>query len=905
MSLSLVPTGFTGSAMRGAACAAAAALLLGCVQESSPERYPPEAHRSPELDNYSARLAWIEDQLGIWPPSHGGGAAAPPPPPPTVSSLSSDWAPVGSSSVWGGTQSWSGRVNAIAVDPTDPNFVYLGSDGGGVWRSADAGSTWTPLSDFQPSLNISALAIDPISPTTIYAGTGLQYVSDVGILKTTDGGTTWTVSELPPQFATDRRITTIAIRPGASAEVLAGAQFYGVFRSQDAGTTWANVLVAQGGSWAAVQFASADVAYAAIGGPPTTGTSVGVFKSTDGGISWGSPLGGGLPVPKGPIHIWVSGTNPQLLYALFADAATGAAQGLYRSADGGISWTSRTVPRYPDGQTYCVNYCLFNNVIAADPQNPDMVFVGGFGLFRSTDGGISWTDVSNSPIGSTYLHADQHALAFNPSGTRLYAGGDGGIWSTPIRLTDLSSYEWTSLNATLGIGEFYSVAVGPGLYLGGTQDNGTQLKTVASAWESVVCGDGLSTAIANATQPIFFTTCYGPGSAFSLQRSADGSNWSSVPVGPGRNLKPAIEVDPSSPQRVYTGTTRLYRSDDAGLHWMQVSDDFDGTSDSVSAIGISASEPERVYAGTALGKLFARQPNGWIEISPPYMANHSISAIAVGRQNPSHVVVAFRATPSSPGVVYETPDSGNTWISLGSPPPDLRNRLSDVVGVKLQEPLQFTRDGVTVGLHSSGRVVAAVRNGVFQYSRTDGSWQRLGSGLPRAIVTSLTFRSRSPRLVASTYGRGVWELIPDYTDVQALVDIEPIDPRAPNDRTVRVGIVNRGNVAANNVRIHMSALTSNTPAGTFSYALIGADPGVHCRPSPSSGAVRLDCDLVSLRPGGAVSGRIRISATPLAASSRPVTRSLSVSGVAAGDDFDPEEANNEFHLTINWPASAR
>jgi len=376
------------------------------------------------------------------------------------------WTPIGPqptvATIFGNT---SGRVTALAVDPTNPNIVYLGGAEGGVWKSTNGGTNWTPLTDSQPSLAMGAIVIDPNSCTpapckTIYVGTGEENFAidnyyGAGILKSTDGGSTWTQLGQSAFLGTGggpisarsggARIGALAISPNSQTLLAAvqgaGAVASGIYRSIDGGVNWA--LVQGGAPGTEVVFdptPNSTIAYAALGSIFGSAAN-GVYRSTDGGATWNpvTNTGGVLPVgaATGRIEIAIAPSSPSTLYASIQDprsATFGALLGFFKTIDGGVNWTALTAP------DYCNAQCWYDNAVRVKPDDAQTVFAGGSAvgftaggyLMRSTNGGLSWSGVGIGS-GGVRLHVDHHALAFSKPGSgtlTLYAGNDGGVWST-------------------------------------------------------------------------------------------------------------------------------------------------------------------------------------------------------------------------------------------------------------------------------------------------------------------------------------------------------------------------------------------------------------------------------------------------------------------------------------------
>ncbi|MEZ4653504.1 MAG: hypothetical protein R3E12_07875 [Candidatus Eisenbacteria bacterium] len=360
-----------------------------------------------------------------------------------------------------------GRITDIAVDPTDPQIVYAGAAEGGVLKSTDGGQHWNALFDDQPTLSVGALAIDPTDPTVVYAGTGevnpggggVAY-GGLGIFRSTDAGATWSALGLEGTGAIGRiRIDPLnpqRIWVAALGLLWARSQERGVYRTTDGGQTWDRVLFVadDAGAVDLIQRPDApDVLFAAIwqrlrtpeaydyGGPECA-----VYRTDDGGDHW-NVVGGGLPAPNpndGRIGLSLCADQPDFVHAIYADR-TGFFDGLYRSTNGGTSWT-----RTNDGSlsgVYASYGWWFGNV-RTHPVDPNRIFVVGFDFYRSTNGGSSWSNVGSE------MHVDHHAMDFGPGANPvMYAGNDGGLyrsndggnaWSFLLINRSRSSIAWRS-----------------------------------------------------------------------------------------------------------------------------------------------------------------------------------------------------------------------------------------------------------------------------------------------------------------------------------------------------------------------------------------------------------------------------------------------------------------------------
>lgn len=463
-------------------------------------------------------------------------------------------APIGEGQTFGAPRvAVSGRVSTVVFDPgyngTSNQTIYLGSAQGGVWRSRDNGAMWTPLTDDQPSLAMGAIAIDPANPNIIYAGTGEGHFSGdsyygAGLLKSTDGGMTW-AQITGPVSTTDPRapaflntsFTALIVDPGSTTTVYAAtalarissASSYtgdaplgdrGVWKSTDGGMTWRNLnppnLSApnRSGTDLVLDPLNTNQVFAAMNG-------LGIYRSNNGGEpgAW-EKLAGGLPA-SGFARIKLAAGPPRApsaastLYAAFASDRD-ALLGIWNSTDNGSTWTKLTTPQ-AQGQS---NY---NLALAVDPTDANVIYYGtsanavntGGAFWRSRDGGQTWADLSAGDGASGGLHADTHWIAVSPNNRNtLFTANDGGVWRTDNATNNVVA--WTSLNRSLNITQFYAIALHPfdaNILLGGTQDNGTPIYGGSANWILSRAGDGGAVVIDQSNPQVMYHTFFNVNNA--------------------------------------------------------------------------------------------------------------------------------------------------------------------------------------------------------------------------------------------------------------------------------------------------------------------------------------------------------------------------------------------------------
>ncbi|MBS1859160.1 MAG: hypothetical protein JST11_27550 [Acidobacteria bacterium] len=692
-----------------------------------------------------------------------------------VTTDSTNWTAIGPQPTDPGPNATSGRINAIAIDPRDNNVIYIGGADGGVWKTTDGGATWTPLTDAQPSLAMGALALDPSDPDIVYAGTGeANFAGDsyygAGVLKSTDGGATWT--NLPGPFARDY-FSALAVH-ASNGQILVAAVKSGVWRSTNGGLTWAQTLA--GVPAISIFFDPADTngVWASLGNPNGSARN-GVYHSTDAGLSWRQVTGAaGFALPTnnvGRIDLAMAPSAPSTLYAQIQDSSTanfGALLGIWKTTDAGATWNKLQVPA-----SFWGTQLWYDNTIRVSPADPNVVWAGALQIYRSTDGGANWTPLPVAGANGTSIHVDFHALAFTPDGSRLLLANDGGLYST----TDITAARpnWNNHNSTLMLAQFYpGMAVDPAdpaIVLGGTQDNGSQRHDDAGTWSRVSCGDGGYAAI----DPAFPSIAYAACQKIDVRRNAavGASPWVSavygIDQGDQKQFISPLVLDPSNPQTLYFGTARVWQSRDGAGHWQAISPDLGGGLTTIKTIAVAPADPGTVYAGTgARVQATTNALDGtaavWTDRSAG-LPNRTVTRVAVDPVNPATAWVVysgFAASTAVQGYVFKTTDGGATWTNVtGNLPATPVNDIA--IDPDVPDTLYL---GTDIGVQMSN----------------DGgaTWSTLGNRLPNVVVHALALDRRARVLRAGTHGRGVWEIALPLAGQSLAPAIDTLTPAAAN-----------------------------------------------------------------------------------------------------------------------------
>lgn len=660
----------------------------------------------------------------------------------------------------------SGRVLGLAVDPRDANVVYAATGGGGVWKTTDGGASWSPLTDTQSSLVIGCIALDPSNPDTVYAGTGqgLNVPTDhygMGILKSTDRGSTWTNLPGPSgaglnAIGLGAKFTALAVNPADGGIVLAGVSpaspnSLAVYRSADGGVTWTGMPSLTGTANSAFfDPTNGTIAYASLQGK-------GVYRSSDGGSTWSQINGTGANVlPTSnilTIQLAIAPSNPATLFAGIA-AADATFLGLFKTIDSGQNWT-----RVANAPNYCRNQCQFDNSIVVDPSDANVVFLGGQEvvtsagdanvILRSTDGGGTWTDLTRGANGNV-VHVDVHAIAIAADGSRVYVGSDGGVWSSAD--VTASPVNWANLNATLAITQFYAGhSIHPtdvNIGYGGSQDNGLQRFNGGRVWSTIACGDAYASAIDPTNPATVYIVCDG-----LIEKSTGGGPFrlaqNGIDPSERRGKEPPLILDPSNPARLYFGTVRIYQSNDGGANWAAVSPVLPTAGQAfVSTIAVAPSDPDVVYAGLSGGRAkvtrnaLAGTAATWTDISAG-LPLRWINGIAVDSNSSSiayAVVAGFTGPADNLGHIFHTTDGGTTWVDISGNLPN--------IPVKEIVPDQDV----------PGTLYAASDQGVFVTLDRGKTWAPLGGNMPNVVVLGLKLHRPTRTLRAATFGRGMWDI---------------------------------------------------------------------------------------------------------------------------------------------------
>ncbi len=653
-----------------------------------------------------------------------------------------------------------GRITDIEIPSTQPNIYYVGAASGGIFKTINGGNDWIPIFDDQEMLSIGDIEISKSNNNLIYVGTGevnagggsLVYDGD-GIYKSIDGGTTWQSKGLPyigsvGKIVLDPNNDNTAF-VGAMGPLFRNSNNRGVYKTINGGDSWEQVLFVSDSTGVvdmAIHPANGDIVYAAswerIRRPNNRqygGITSGIYRTTDGGSNW-VELTNGLPSlasQKGRISIAISQSNPNVLYTRYADA-TGNIQGVYKTTNGGDSWTAVNSNQLTD-----VGFHWWFGGIFVDPTDENTIYNVDFEVQKSTNGGTSWSDSFSN------VHVDQHAMAFNASiPGEVLLGNDGGLYSSSNG--GASSVK----DLKLPITQFYRMHVdaqNENKIYGGAQDNSTSRTQTGGLtdWNIINGGDGFQPLV----DPTNTNVIYALSQNGSLRKSTNNGNSFSnatngISGGDRNNWDTPITFDPSNSQTLYYGTNKLYKTTNAAGSWSAISPDLtDGphsgnlTFGTITTISVSPLDNELIFVGTDDGKAWVTEDGGsnWTDVSAG-VPNRWVTTVLASREDPNTVYLTLSGYRfgEDVGHVYKSTDLGSNWFDISASLPDIP--VNDI-----------EQDGF-------GNLFVGTDIGVLATADEGVNWSVLGENLPSVVVTDLHIHEGSQFLFAATFGRSTYKI---------------------------------------------------------------------------------------------------------------------------------------------------
>ncbi|MBS1518128.1 MAG: T9SS type A sorting domain-containing protein [Bacteroidetes bacterium] len=673
-----------------------------------------------------------------------------------------------------------GRFSDIEFDPLNPNTVYAGAATGGIFKSTDGGINWFPVFDDQSVLPIGDIAVDPVNSNIIYAGTGEangghNNFAGGGVYKSTNGGNSWQPAGLENTVSVGR-IVVNPLNPLKVYVAAVGSYFgpnpeRGIYRSDNGGANWTKVLFVNdstGGIDISMDPVNPDNLLAAMwqrtrypNGGQLYGPSSGVYKSVDGGNNWtlldpanGLPNSGSTNV--GRIGLSTSASNPNISYALYTNGSTYS--GFFKTTNAGLNWTNAN----PGGtlQNGFSTFSWYFGNVRIHPSDPNTVYVLDFSINKTTNSGNSWTEMQSNNI-----HVDQHALAFKPGDPEtIICGNDGGLYRSSNGGNSFTKVQ------SLPVTQFYEIGVdkaNPLALYGGTQDNGTNRTTTGSGsdWESIYGGDGFYVIVDHTNPNIIYAESQNGG----LGKSTNGGNsfsgaTSGIPSSEKKNWSTPVVMDPNNSSILYYGTNKVYRTTNSASSWTAISPDLTNGNQArlgtVTTIDVAKTNSDIIIAGTDDANVWITTNSGtnWTKVSQtlPY---RWVTRVAFDPQNDNTAYVTFNGLKwiDPQPHVFRTQDRGLTWTDISGNLPDAPVNA-------------FAVDPIRSNVLFVGSDV-----GAYVSFNTGQSWQFLGTGLPMVSVYDFKVHPTAYYLVAGTHGRSMYKI-----DLTQVVGINSLSENIPN-----------------------------------------------------------------------------------------------------------------------------
>jgi photosystem II stability/assembly factor-like uncharacterized protein len=722
-----------------------------------------------------------------------------------------------------------GRINCVAFHPTDSNVIWIGTPGGGIWKSVNHGKDWFPQGDNLASMAISHIAVNPKNPDILYAATGDFDVSGmtsgntVGVIKSKDGGDTWeTTTLLNETTFGSSALRKVIIHPDSTDMMLVAGR-KGIWKSLDAGITWKRVcdsIITD----MEINPKNPSILFAAMGQLYNQG-SAGVMKSTDFGETW-EVLNTGIPA-KGEIsrvELAIAPTYPDFVYVLNVRTANNVFHSLYCTTDGGTSWTKSSsldttnniLGAWGGNKNDTYGQGSYDLVLMVDPLDKYKIYTGGINIWMSDDMGRNWKQASFwIYVFGESIHADHHYAAYNPLDKKMYWCNDGGIYRTKtIKPGDqnwvvdwIDTYEenliegapnvkfptvWENLSSGLAITEFYRMSMSKNndnVLAGGSQDNSCYYYNNGKWLNYIPNYDGMETMIDHDNTDIF----YGVWQNGGLCKTTDGGKTIKTRLSNAINERgnwiTPTGMNPANSNHIYMGYRNLWESFDGGETWSKALD-FD-LLDSTSKNRASLSIIKTSYSDSKVLVTYRNSTNvqdtskKWIRVPGELwitkdgcktwtkstnnlpLDSLDIVSIEFDRKNPKKMWAGINTWIRNINLYYST-DGGETWTDVSQQlPPGIR---------------------INAVLHQQNKmntIYAGTNKGVYYCDTATTEWKPFSENLPLTIVNDLELQESTGEIFAATYGRGIWKTSLRGDDVVENANTEPfitISPLPVNDK---------------------------------------------------------------------------------------------------------------------------
>lgn len=653
-----------------------------------------------------------------------------------------------------------GRITDIEMPVGQSDVIYVGAATGGIFKTENAGQSWSQLFYDVPTISIGDMAIDPQNSDVIYAGTGEANSSSFsflgsGVYKSIDAGQSWTFSGLEKSVYIGRMLVDHSnsnrIFAAASGNLFTPSLERGIYRSNDGGDSWEQVLFVSD-TTAAIDLVQdpvdANILYAGfwertrgLVARRSFGKTTGIYKTTDGGDSW-TELTNGLPNPlleKGRVGLTISQSNPQVLYAMFD--MPNEETWVYKTENAGDSWT-----RVDNGYLYQMGstFGWYFGQIRVHPNDENMVFALGQVMYRSNNSGGNWTNIDNSGV-----HVDHHAMFFDLNSNKTYLGNDGGLYYS----TNFGG-SWIKIN-NLPLNQFYGYDVSEtnqNFQVGGTQDNNSirTIEGTPDSWEAVLGGDGMYNRINQQNNNIAYAE-YQYGGLYRSFNASD--NWPNYDYiggamsGDRINWSAPLELTPGQNEIAYFGTHRVWRSVNNGSNWTPISGDLTQGGNNyfytLTCLAVSPLNPNYIMSGSGDGLVHISTDNGqsWQNITDGLPVRW-ITNVLFDPQDENTIyatVSGFRWDETLPHV-YKSTDLGANWQEISGNLPELP------VNCMVIDP------------DDSQRMIVGTDAGIFMSIDGGENWESVTGNMPMVPVVAMKLIPFTKDLYAATYGISTWKI---------------------------------------------------------------------------------------------------------------------------------------------------
>lgn len=672
-----------------------------------------------------------------------------------------------------------GRFNALAISPTDQNIIYAGSANGGIFKTTDGGTTWNPIFDDHAYLAIGEIELDPNDENTVYVGTGDKNFGGGshlgnGVYRSTDAGATWTQIGLEETAI----ITEIAVDPTNSNRIFVSTlgntyektpDNRGVYRTTDGGASWQNVLFISDSSGVidmVMDPTNSDILYATgfnrINLPfqaKVTGPDAQIYKTIDGGDNW-SVLTNGLPSgDQSRIGLAISNVSPSTLYASYTGTSLDIVD-IYKTTDAGATWAPLNVHAGGLPTSAQGGFGWYFGEVYLNPYDNAQLMVPGVDMFKSQDGGSTWSQ--NVPNWWDYtVHADKHAIIYL-SATSYIIATDGGLYKT----TD-NGNSWTDIE-NIPVTQFYHIDVdklNPGLYGGGAQDNGSMSGNASlfNLWERLYGGDGFRISfLENDPGGAYYETQNG-GLTYQNSITFDVQD-----VSPNINTPDRVAWDMpyfinEGTSELFVGSSEIHQMDGAPYgFYNSISPDLTRVPMGpivgqekrhfISEIDVPLGDDDKMYVGTSDGLMWRGDRVGlswnWTDITGT-LPDRYVTAVRSSPNFANTVYVGMSGYKYNEEVsyLYKSTDDGTSWVDISANLPGIT-----------------VNDILIVAGYDDDYLFAALDGGV--YFTEDGglNWNYVGTDLPLATISELDIDLDNKKLIAGTYSRSMWSYDVSWMD---------------------------------------------------------------------------------------------------------------------------------------------